>query len=409
MTHSPSARNRLARHVFLVFTMLLLAPSFVAAQEETDLEQRVAEIFERSCTQSGCHAGPNPQMMMTLTSDGFYSSTVGTPSIEKPPLNRVEPGNPEASYLVKKIRGDDDIIGLQMPFSGEKLTEEEVDTIIRWVSGLGGVDEQRKDSTSSGGTSYPFDGWKVINLPTSLTVDQGTWLFLISHRFNPEISEGYDALYGLDGSGIIYLSMGYAVTDDLLFALGRSNAADNVELQGRYRFAQQRGSSPAGVAAQVALNWVSESPGGDEGRFRSDAFKVTGQVSLTRQLGRVGVAVVPGITLNPVEEVEGEDPLITVGLGGRWTVAQLARSRLSLIGEWAPIVSGYTRTTTFGNDIRFDSWGGGLEISIGGHVFQIVVSNSVGLTSDQYLRGGDLDAAEGEMRLGFNIFRTLNF
>jgi hypothetical protein len=38
-----------------------------------------------------------------------------------------------------------------------------------------------------------------------------------------------------------------------------------------------------------------------------------------------------------------------------------------------------------------------------------VVTNSVGLTSDQYLRGGDLDLSEGDMRLGFNIFRVLNW
>ncbi|HUF09446.1 MAG TPA: DUF5777 family beta-barrel protein [Rhodothermales bacterium] len=389
--------------------VLVLAPFPLAAQDGAELEQQVAEIFERSCTQSGCHAGPNPQMMMTLTSEGFFSSTVGKPSIEMPSLNRVQPGDPEASYLVKKIRGDDDIIGLQMPFSGDKLNPEEVDAIIRWVSGLNDTDAERNDSTESAGTSYPFDGWKVVNLPTALTVNQGTWLFLISHRFNPEIADGYDALYGLDGSGIIYLSMGYAVTDDLLLALGRSNSADNVELQGRYRVTDQRGTSPIGTATQIAINWVSESPPGDESRLRGEAFKVSGQVAVTRQIGRVGIAVVPGITINPAEHVSGEDPLITIGLGGRWTLAQLNRTRLSLVGEWVPIVSGYTRTTTFGNDIRFDTGGGGLEISIGGHVFQIVVSNSVGLTSDQYLRGGDLDVADGEMRLGFNIFRTLNF
>ncbi|HEY5565298.1 MAG TPA: DUF5777 family beta-barrel protein [Rhodothermia bacterium] len=325
-------------------------------------------------------------------------------------MNRVEPGNPDASYLVKKIRGDEDIIGVQMPFTGDKLTVEEINTVIEWVSGLDDARPDSSESSSSGGApAYPFDGWKVINLPTSLTVDQGTWLFLISHRFNPGIGDGYDALYGLDGSGIIYLSMGYAVTDDLLLTLGRSNSADNVELQGRYRVTDQRGATPVGAAAQISINWVSESPPGDESRLRGDALKVSGQVAVTRQIGRVGIAVVPGITINPAESVSGEDPLITIGLGGRWTLAQLNRTRLSLVGEWVPIVSGYTRTTTFGNDIRFDTGGGGLEISIGGHVFQIVVSNSVGLTSDQYLRGGDLDVADGEMRLGFNIFRTLNF
>ena len=73
------------------------------------------------------------------------------------------------------------------------------------------------------------------------------------------------------------------------------------------------------------------------------------------------------------------------------------------------IPSGFNRSRTFGEENRFDSWGTGLEIAVGGHVFQIVVTNSVGLTTDQYLRGGDLDITDGELRLGFNIFRILNF
>jgi hypothetical protein len=115
------------------------------------------------------------------------------------------------------------------------------------------------------------------------------------------------------------------------------------------------------------------------------------------------VAVVPGVLFNPASAEEDEGPLFTVGLGGRLNV----HGSFALVGEWVPIVSGYARTNTFGNDNRFDSWAGGIEIATPGHVFQIVVSNSVGLATDQYLRGGDLDLRDAEMRLGFNIFRVL--
>lgn len=404
------AGTRFVHRILLPAVILFQLPLRVDAQGETQgLEEHVAEIFQRSCTKSGCHSGPNPQMGMDLTRELFYAAIVDEASTENPALKRVDPGHPELSYLVKKIKGDPGIVGAQMPLIGDRLTEEEVDAIVQWISKLENVDETRKEESEASEPAYPFNGWKVVNLPTSLSVNKGSWLFLIGHRFNPKISDGYDALYGLDGSGIIYLSLGYALTDDLLVAIARSNSADNVEVEGRYRLAQQKESSPIGAAAQVSLNWVSEDPGTDESRLRGEALKVTGQVSLTRAFGPVGVAVVPGITLNPAESVSGEDPLVTLGFGGRWTLVSLRRTTLSLVGEWVPIVSGYTRTTTFGNDIRFDSGGGGVEISIGGHVFQIVVSNSVGLTSDQYLRGGDLDIADGEMRLGFNIFRVLNF
>ena len=188
----------------------------------------------------------------------------------------------------------------------------------------------------------------------------------------------------------------------------------NVELSARYRLLRQGGArgSPLGLAAHASVNWVTEAAAGED-RLRGEAFKVSGQVSATRAVaGRLGLALVPGVTFNAAEDTDGEAALLTLGLGGRYRLTGLRRGELALVAEWVPIVSGYTRTATFGNDIRFDSWGGGLEIALGGHNFQIVLSNTVGLASDQYLRGGDLDIRDffdGEARLGFNIFRILNF
>lgn len=399
----------------LILLGLYLSPSRIVAQDLgtldlNELEERVVTTFGESCARAGCHADPNPQQGLNLSREQFYASTIDVPSSERPELKRVHPGEPDSSYLVMKIEGHPDIVGTRMPFTGEQLSEEEVETIRTWIRRLP-EDPADRPTQERASPAYPFDGWKVINLPTTRALDAGSWLFLISHRFNPPLNQGYDAFFGLDGSGIIYLSLGYAITDDLLVALGRSNASDNVELQTRYRLARQRGERdwPIGLGVQGAVNWITEDPPPGDSRFRGDALKFTGQVSFTRDFDdRVGVALVPGITFNAAEEVDGEDALITFGLGARWNFYQ----NLALVGEWVPIVSGYTRTQTFGNDIRFDTWGGGLEIGTAGHVFQIVLSNSAGLTTDQYLRGGDLDirdALDGDLRLGFNIFRILNF
>lgn len=393
--------------MFTVLFLISALPAFAQSVDMQQLEAEVEAIFQRSCTAVGCHAGPVPQMNMDLTSDKFYASIVDEASMEMPTMKRIVPGHPEESYLVKKIKGEDGIIGLPMPMTGDKLSAEEIAKIESWISGLGdNVDLARKEQTTPD-VAYPFYGWKILNLPSSRMLEAGNMLFLIGHRFNPSLDSGYGSFYGLDGSGIIYLSLGYAITDNFLVALGRSNAADDVELQARYGIAHQGGAKgwPVGVSLQTSFNFVSqEFPNKD--KFARERFKTTVQLSLTRQIGdRIGLAVVPGILLNPAEDVDGEDQLVTVGLGGRYRFTR----QLSVIGEWVPIVSGFTRTLTFGNDIRFDTWGGGLEIATAGHVFQIVVTNSVGLTSDQYLRGGDLDLFEGKMRLGFNIFRVLSW
>jgi mono/diheme cytochrome c family protein len=370
---------------------------------ERELEARVEALFGRSCAQAGCHAAPFPQQDMDLSAEHYYASVVGVPSKEQPEVLRVKPGDPENSYLIRKVKGDPSITGTQMPLIGEKLTPEEIGLLEAWVRSIEAVDEARVEAAPPP-EPLPFAGWRVVNVPTTRTVPAGSVLFGIRHRFNPPLSSGYDSFYGLDGSGIILLSLGYAFTDDLFVTLGRSNAADDVELQGKYRPAKQ-GAWPFDAAVLTTLNWISKDVPG-EGRFTSAAFKFTGQVVLAREVAPgIGLAVAPGVTVNPSHESNADDVLVTLGLAGRWRF----HGNLSLIGEWTPILTGYTRTRTFGNENRFDSWGGGLEIATGGHIFQIVVSNSVGIATDQYLNGGDLDVRDGDMRLGFNIYRILNF
>ncbi|MFB6279143.1 MAG: DUF5777 family beta-barrel protein [Salinibacter sp.] len=346
---------------------------------------------------------------MNLTPSEFYSSIVDQHSREKPALLRVDPGAPDSSYLVHKIEGRPSIEGATMPFAGERLSSEELSTIREWITKLEGEDERTTASTKS--PAYPFSGWRLLNLPTTRALDEGSSLFLISHRFAPPVNRGYDALYGLDGPSVIKLSLGHALTDNLLVTLGRSNESNDVELGTHYQLAQQRGERgwPLGLSLHGTVNWITERPPDGRSRFRGEAFKVTGQASVARAFGdRIGVLLVPGVLFNPAVGPDGEQALLTLGVGGRVDVYR----NISVFGEWVPILSGYVRTRSLGNLNRFDSWGTGVQITTSGHVFQIVLTNSVGGATDQYLAGGDLDVRnvlDGNLRLGFNIFRILNF
>ena len=258
------------------------------------------------------------------------------------------------------------------------------------------------DTTISPEHRMPFSGWKVINLPTDRTLDAGNWLFLISHRFNRPVNVGYSGFYGLDSGATMYLSLGYAFTDRLLATLARSDLGDNVELETRYGVVPETHPQwPVGLALQGTLNWITQERG-SESRWRSAAVKYTGQVSVTRTVAdRVGLAVVPGLTLNPDEDRVGEAALATLGLGARWKVQE----KVAIVGEWTPVLSAPDGAP------RYDTWAAGVELTTAGHVFQVVMSNSLGLTTDQYLQGGDLNGNvfDGNVRLGFNIFRILDF
>ncbi|RMF56541.1 MAG: cytochrome c [Calditrichaeota bacterium] len=408
--HSLTKANpgRKVLNVWYMSLILIVSLTFLveATEQGSSLEDQVIQIFEQNCARAGCHVGSTPMMGLKLTREEFYARTVNQPSVEKPELMRIKPGEPDESYLIKKIIGEPDIIGSRMPFGRDPLTDEEIAIIVEWVKELK-TTAVAHPPVAIKDPALPFLSWKVVNLPTSRMVDKGNWLFLIEHRFFPKLSSGYETFYGLDGSGIIFLNMGYAVSDRLFLNLGRSNSQDEVEFNVKYSLKQQFENDPLPLAAALlfSTNWVTEKKG-DESRFRSEAFKFSLQAILSSKLHQeFSLNVVPGILINPNSELNNEDPLITLGIAGR---AHLWKS-ISIIGEWVPIVSGFTLTSTFGAFNRFDSWGGGIELTVGGHAFHIIVSNSAGLTTPQYLQGGDLDIEDFDLRLGFNIFRPLQF
>jgi hypothetical protein len=93
-----------------------------------------AEIFTPTCAKAGCHAANSASGGLVLEAGRAYGEIVNRPSTEQSGLRRIEPGDPERSYLIKKLRGDPDITGSQMPQDRPgSLPREQLDGLIAWV------------------------------------------------------------------------------------------------------------------------------------------------------------------------------------------------------------------------------------------------------------------------------------
>ncbi len=90
------------------------------------------EVFSVSCALSGCHSGASPTGGMNLTAGVAYGNIVRVHSTERADLNRIEPGDPDRSYMVKKLRGDPDIVGSPMPLIGS-ISAAQRQLVIDWV------------------------------------------------------------------------------------------------------------------------------------------------------------------------------------------------------------------------------------------------------------------------------------
>jgi hypothetical protein len=92
-------------------------------------------VFTPRC--SGCHNGAGASLpgAMNLTSEAASrAALVGVASLEVPTLQRVTAGNPNDSYLIRKLEGTPGIVGSRMPLVGPPLPQATIDSIRLWIT-----------------------------------------------------------------------------------------------------------------------------------------------------------------------------------------------------------------------------------------------------------------------------------
>lgn len=107
----------------------------VANAAPVSLAQIQAEVFTPAC--SGCHSGPTsttlPSGMNLSSAADSHAALVNVTSLQVGSLNRVTPGNPDDSYLIRKLEGTQSV-GARMPQGGPFLDQATIDTIRQWIT-----------------------------------------------------------------------------------------------------------------------------------------------------------------------------------------------------------------------------------------------------------------------------------
>jgi len=87
-------------------------------------------VFTPLCT--GCHAGGAAPLGLRLDEGAAFAMLVGVPSVGDPSLARVQPGDPDASYLVRKLEGTASV-GARMPLDAPPLPPDVIAVIRQWI------------------------------------------------------------------------------------------------------------------------------------------------------------------------------------------------------------------------------------------------------------------------------------
>ena len=110
-----------------------LEPTFASIQRE--IFETTDSAGRTSCITCHTAVGRNPSGGVNLTHDVAYDQIVGVAARGKAGAIRVVPGDPDNSYLVRKIEGASDIAGRRMPNNGPPyLTDGQIFILKRWIT-----------------------------------------------------------------------------------------------------------------------------------------------------------------------------------------------------------------------------------------------------------------------------------
>ena len=110
-----------------------LEPTFASIQRE--IFETTDSAGRTSCVT--CHRTTSLVLSggMNLTHDLAYDQLVGVASRTKPGATRVIPGDPDNSYIIRKVEGASGIEGRRMPNDGPPyLTDGQILILRRWIA-----------------------------------------------------------------------------------------------------------------------------------------------------------------------------------------------------------------------------------------------------------------------------------
>lgn len=262
----------------------------------------------------------------------------------------------------------------------------------------------REDSAAGNKRNYvsaTFKATRIINGHSIENVGQGVLDFRITHRFGP-VNQGLKDFFGLDGA-TTKLGFDYGVTPWLMVGIGRSTYQKEVDGFFKAKLLRQTetGSMPFSVsvvgAAGIQTMETPQIPAGTEYHF-SNRVAYTTQVLIARKFSNsFSLQLTPSLVhYNLVPLASDPNNVVSLGLGGRLKLSQ----RISLTGEYYYTLPGQELSGSR------NALSVGIDIETGGHVFQLMFTNSIGQTERTFIGQTTGDWSAGDIHFGFNISRV---
>jgi hypothetical protein len=244
-----------------------------------------------------------------------------------------------------------------------------------------------------------FKGLQICNMQSTKLPVKGEIYFVVSHRFT-DLTPGINNFFGLDGTAYTKIGGIYGVTNWLSLGASRHTPSKIYELSSKIKFADQETNGfPFTIVEMNSMDINSKLTTVDYPLLKtSNRLAFTTQLAVSRKFSDSF-----SFELNPIyvhknlydPETERKDQFL-MGVGGRYKLSK----RISLNADWA------ARAGASDHDYYVNPLSLGIDIETGGHVFQMVFSNTQQMNDVSYFTNAVGRSNGGGIFFGFNMYRV---
>lgn len=240
-----------------------------------------------------------------------------------------------------------------------------------------------------------FKALQVVTGQSTKLSAKNEWYIVVAHRFG-DVSKGFKDFFGLDDAST-KLGVIYGVTDGLSLSFSRETNMKTFEGGAKYKLVKQNENFPLDIVGYnvLALNTDLSKDNYPDLHF-GDRLSYLTQALISRRFNdKFSLQLTPSYVHKNLYEpkIEDKDQFLA-GLGGRYKISK----RISINAEY---FVNFDNHSFYKNPLSL-----GMDIETGGHVFQLLFTNSQ-LNSDiGYLTNATGDWGKGHIFFGFNLYRV---
>ena len=252
-------------------------------------------------------------------------------------------------------------------------------------------------------TTATFKSTRIMNGHSIERMPPGQLDFRISHRFGTVNSGAYN-FFGMDQANI-HLSLEYGIFKWMMIGIGRGSYEKTFD--GFTKFSILRQSTggkemPVSLSlfTSAALNSLKWSDPARKNYF-SSRLSYTAQVLVARKFNQsFSFQLTPSyVHRNLVATELDPNDLYAMGAGGRIKLTK----RISVNGEYYYLINANNK---YMSQAVYNPLSVGFDLETGGHVFQIILTNSVAMIEKGFIGETTGQWKKGDIHIGFNISRV---